>query len=188
MTTPNIAACHDPMGRMYEYLAFVAALDDGLSVDELVEETASQSRIHLDKMMNQFISQLNDQIEVNEREGEDLVEEARGLAPREAQVYTKQLSQNVKDLTPTVSKLEKEYDAALNTTRELTTQNAITAASVLKLKSTQKQQKGKYDHVVGELYAAGASGCQYIANPNQNRSGHDNSKYPRNLNPGGRFF
>jgi hypothetical protein len=186
---PGIAAPPDPMNEMYDFFAFDEALENGLNVDALIEEQAAQGRPHIEARMNQLMAQLIELIDVNEREREELVGEARGLAPREAKVYCSQLSQRVNELTQTISKQQKEFDLAEKETRSLTEQNAILVPSIVQIREKIKRDKESHAHFQGQLYAAGNALCQYVGNPNQiNRNGNDIRKYPSSTKPGSRGF
>jgi hypothetical protein len=166
---PNsrIAAPYDQMNEMYEFFAFDEALENDLSVDALIKEQAEQSRTHIENRVNQLVSELNEQIEVDEREREELLNEAEGLAPREAQVYCEQLKQSLLNLKINVRKQEREFETAEKTTGELNQQNAILVASIEKMKALIQRGQKNQSHVQGQLYAAGTGLCQSIANSNQ---------------------
>lgn len=176
----GIAAPNDPMNEMYEFFAFSDALEDGLDPKVLIQEQAAQGRVQRENRVNQLITHLNELIEVNEREREQLVGEARGLAPREAQVYSSQLSQRVNELKATVSRQEKEIALAEKEIREQNVQNAGLVADIVKLRAKiQRQQENQSRSNIGQLYAAGSGLCQYIANPQQvRRNDHASSEYP----------
>lgn len=180
MALPGIATPHDPMNEMYEFFAFGEALDDGLSADALVEQRAAQGRANLANRVHELITQLTELIDVNEREREQLVTEARGLTPREAQEYCDQLTQRVDELKQTVTKQQRDFDKAEKEIREQKEQNATLVASIVYLRNSLQRNKDNQARFQGQLYAAGAGLCQTIANPSHSqRNGNDSGKYPR---------
>lgn len=158
------AAPFDPMNEMYEFFAFDEALENGLSVDALIEEQEVQVRPNLETRVNQFGLQLNNVIDRDEHEREQLVEEARGLVPTEAQIYCDQLTQRVNDLKQVASKQEKGFNLAQETIREQREQCAALTPSIEKMRALIRRQQENQAHFQGQLYSAGAGFCQYIAN------------------------
>lgn len=177
MAFPGITP-HDPMNEMYEFFAFGEALDDGLSADALVEQQAAQGRAHLNTRVHELITQLTELIDVNEREREQLVTEARGLTPRAAQDYCGQLSQRVNELKQTVAKQQRDFDRAEKDICGQKEQNSTLVASIVYLRNSLQRNKDSQARFQGQLYAAGTGLCQTIANPNHSqRSGNDGRKY-----------
>ncbi len=178
MSLPGVATPQDPMNEMYDFFAFGEALDNGLSVDALVKQQEAQGRAHLATRVHELITQLNELIDVDEREREQLVTEARGLTSRASQDYCDQLSQRVNELRQTVTKQQKEFDRAEKEICGQKEQNATFVASVVYLKNSLKRNKDSQAFFQGQLYAAGAGLCQTIANPNHSqRRGNDGRKY-----------
>jgi hypothetical protein len=160
----------DPMREMYEFLAFGEALKNGLSPDALIEEHVNKGKAHLESSLSQIISQLEELNIADEQKRDELLKEARELAPTEARAYSSLLTQRVKDLKETVRKQETEFNSAEKISRELSTQNTEVAASVNRLKGMIRQQQDKHSRLLGEVYAAGNGLCQYVANPNYKRN------------------
>lgn len=165
------------MREMYEFLAFNDALNNGLSTDALIEDHAQKGKVQLENSLNRIVSELQELVLADEEKREELLKEARELAPTEAQTYSAQLAQRVKDLKEIVNKQEAEFESAEAIAKQLKMQNTETAASVDRLKGMIKQQQDKNSRLLNEVYAAGAGLCQYTANPNQ-RNGHE-CKYSR---------
>lgn len=137
---------------------------DGLNADELINEQAAQGGVHLANRVNQLMSQLVELIEIDEREREERVEEARGLAPREAQVYCGQLSERLNELKRTVCQQQKEFDVAEKETHQQYEQNANLVASIVQMREKIKRDKGSSSYACfqGELYKAGQGLSEYI--------------------------
>lgn len=166
------------MNEMYEFFAFGEALDDGFSPEDFVEQQAAEGRAHLADRANELVTQLMDLINLNEAEREQLVKDARGLAPRAAQEYCGQLSQRVDELKITVEEQEIAFVNAAKDIREQHVQNAGLVASIAHLKKAIQRNKDNNCRFEGQLYNAGNGLCQKIADPNyKHRSENDSRKY-----------
>lgn len=173
-----VAAPPDPMNEMYEFFAFGDALDDGFSPDDLIEQQAAEGRAHVAVRANEFVQQLINLINVNEGEREELVVEARGLAPRAAQEYCGQLSQRVDELKQTVTQQERAFANAEKDVREQNVQNGRLVASISQLKNGIQRNKDNNFRFQGQVYAGGRELCQKTGDPNYKpRSGNDSRKY-----------
>jgi hypothetical protein len=143
---PNVGVgANDPLARMFDFLAFGEAVENGLNPAALIEAQVAQGRAHLDNRITEVSAQLRQLIDAEAKEYNQFVEQARALAPRDAQVYAGQLSQRLQELQEAEAKKKREFDLAERVTREQNSQIAGLIASVENMrKIVERQPKHAY--------------------------------------------
>lgn len=154
---------HDPMQEMYEFFAFGDALDDGLSVDVLVEQHAAEGHAHLLNRVQELTARLQELINVNEQDRNELILEARELAPRAAQEYCYRLSRRVDELKQTIAKQQAEFCQAQQKIREQKEQNDKIVASIMHLSHASQRSSQSQERFQGRLHAAGSAFCEMVS-------------------------
>ena len=152
---PNVGVgANDPLAGMFDFLAFGEAVENGLNPAVLIEAQAAQGRARLDHRITEVSAQLRQLINEDAKGYNQFVEQARVLAPRDAQVYAGQLSQRLQELQEVEAKKKREFDLAERVAREQNGQIAGLVASVGNMRKIVERQP-KHAYFQRQMYPIG---------------------------------
>lgn len=157
----------NPLREMFEFMAFDDALENGVSVNALLDRQEAEGRARVVARVDGLVAQLNLMIDVNEGRREGLVQEAEGLGPRHATVYCGQLVQQLQELKEGESKLKKGYELAEMESRAQKDRAAHLEHSVQRMRDLVEQRQACQSYTTGKLYEIGNALSSTIANPNR---------------------